>query len=166
MTSCYATSLAIFVHFILRISIFLDPGALKHANPMKFESIPSYLNLLSVLLLTNDYQLLPERYVPRISPLFSVLVETILSLIIIEFSMIVLWSQMETYIEIELEKMCTLSLMKKCFSLERNCVMCFMISLSFGLFLVIAMAVDLNGSLKTRISIIFRNIKDFFDCSS
>lgn len=163
MTSSYATSLAIFFHFILRIAIFLDPGALKHSNSTNFKSIPSYLNLLSVLLLTNDYQLLPERYIHRVSTLFSVMVETILLLIIIEFSMIFVWSQMETHIEHELKKMCTLNMMKKCFALEGVCVTCFMISLSFGLFIFVAMTVDLYGSFKKQVSIVLENVTKFFD---
>lgn len=165
MTSSYATSLAIFFHFILKISIFFDPGVLRYSNATNFESIPSYLNLLSVLLLTNDYQLLPERYIHRISTLFSVLVETILLLIIIEFSMIFVWSQMETYIETELKKMCTLNMMKKVYTSEGICVTNFMISLSVGFFVVVALKVDLYGSVKKEVSIIFRNIKNFFDCS-
>lgn len=165
MASSYATSLAIFFHFILKIAIFFDPGALRHSNATNFESIPSYLNLLSVLLLTNDYQLLPERYIHRISILFSVLIETILSLIIIEFSMILVWSQMETYIENELKKMCTMNVMKATFTSEGMCVTNFMISLSVGFFVVVALKVNLYGSFKNEVSIIFRNIKNFFDCS-
>lgn len=165
MTSSYSTSLAIFFHLILRVSIFLDPGALSHSNSTNFESIPSYLNLLSVLLLTNEYQLLPQRYIHRIPALFSVLVETILLLIIIEFSMIFVWSQMETYIETELKKICTLNAIKKCFAVERICVTCFMILLSFGFFSVVATTVDLYGSFHKQMSIIFRSITSFFDCS-
>lgn len=165
MTSFYATSLAIFFHFILKISIFIDPGPLSHSNSTNFESIPSYLNLLSVLLLTNEYQLLPQRYIHRISTLFYVLVETILLLIIIEFSMIFVWSQMETYIEAELKNICILNPIKKCFAVERICVTCFMILLSFGFFLVVAMTVNLYGSLQKQVSIIFTSITNFFDSS-
>ncbi len=166
MTSHCATSLAIFFHFILRMSIFFDPGALRHSNSTHFEAIPSYLNLLSVLLLTNEYQLLPQRYIHRISIPFYVLVETILSLIIIEFSMIFMWSQMETYVESELKKICTLDAMKNgCFAMEGICVTCFTILLSFGFFLVVGWTVDLYASLQKEVSIIFNNVKNFFDCS-
>lgn len=165
MASSYATSLSIFFHFILRVSIFLDPGALRHSNATNFESIPSYLNLLSVLLLTNNYQLLPQRYIHRLPTLFYVLVETILLLIIIEISMILVWSHMETYIEIELQKICTLNAVKKWFALERICVTCFMILLSFGFFLFVAKVTHLYGSFKKGVSIIFESVGDFFDCS-
>lgn len=165
MTSSYATSLAIFFHFILRMSIFLDPGALRHSNSTNFESIPSYINLLSVLLLANEYQLLPQRYIHRISTLFYVVVETILLLIIIEFSMIFVWSQMEAYIETELKNICTLNAIKKCFAVERICVTCFMISLCFGFFIVVALAVDLYASFKNGVSIIFTSVTNFFDAS-
>lgn len=165
MASPYAMSLAIFFHFILKVSIFFDPGALRHSNATNFESIPSYINLLSVLLLTNEYQLLPNRYIHRISALFSVLVETILLLIIIEFSMIFVWSQMETYIEAELKKICTLNAIKKCFAVEKICVTCFMMLLSFGFFSIVAANIDLYGSLQKRVSIIYRSVTNFFDCS-
>lgn len=166
MTSCCATSLAIFFHFILRMSIFLDPGPLKDSNATHFETMPSYLNLMSVLLLTNEYPLLPQRYIHRVAAPFYVLVETILSLIIIEFSMIFMWSQLETYIERELKKICTLNVIKECFTVEGICVTCFTILLSFGLFLVAAWTVDLYSSIQNQVSIVYRNFKNFFDCSA
>lgn len=165
MTSVFATSLAAFIHFILRMTIFLDPGSPRNPNPTHLETMPSYLNLISVLLLTNEYQLLPQRYVQRIAILFNVMVETVLSLVIIEFSMIFVWSQLEAYIETELKKMCTWRVIRKFCAVEGCCVTCCTILLSFGFFLLVAWTVDLYASVRNQVKIIVRNVTDFFDCS-
>lgn len=165
MTNYCAMSLTIFFHFILRMSIFIDPGPLNNSNPTHFEAIPSYLNLLSVLLLLNEYQLVPQRYIHRISAPFYVLVETILSLIIIEVAMIFLWSQLETYIEIEVKKICTLNALRNWFAVERTCVTCFTISLSFGFFSLVAWIVELYATVQRQVSMVYQSVTDFFDCS-
>lgn len=166
MTSYCATTLAIFFHFILRMSIFLDPGSLSQSNPTHFEAMPSYVNLLSVLLLLNEYQLVPQRYIHRTSTPFCVLIETILSLIIIEIVMIFLWSQLETYIEFEVKKIFKLNALKKWVVVEQTCVTCFTISLSFGVFAIAAWIVELYDKLQKQVAMIYQGITDFFDCSA
>lgn len=163
MASSYATSLAIFIHFVLKLAIFLDPGALSHSNATHFQSIPSYLMLLSVLLLTKECQLFPQRYIHRFPILFSTLVETCLLLIIIEFSMVFAWTRVETYIEIQLKKICTLNAMKLCFASEWICVTLAMILLSLGIFYIVAVIMDLHGSFKRQMSDISRSTMHFFD---
>lgn len=95
MADALPVIIALIIHFVLRISLFLEPppGGCSAAP-----AIASVMFLASTVIILLDTNIYPHKY-KRVPVTCRIFVEFIISLIIIEFSMVFLWCRAEQIIQ-------------------------------------------------------------------
>lgn len=95
MTNKYAVLVASIFPFFLRFSLFISPPISSCA--IHIGNIPSFIILISMCFLIMDMNLFNVQYNQKFAFVFYI-VEAILSLLVIEVVMFVIWSRIEEYI--------------------------------------------------------------------
>ncbi|CAO1325078.1 unnamed protein product [Diamesa serratosioi] len=90
---------ATLLHYLFRVTIFLDTQKFQATSLVGFSSI---LILISVLMFLSDLNFMPERY-RRVSEFMYILIETIISIFLIEVFVVLIWSKLEVGIEFVLK---------------------------------------------------------------
>lgn len=96
MTDYTATVIAMIIHFLFRVSIFLD---IPKESCTSVLGMSSFMILLTTVMFLNDVEIFPERYKISAPKIISIFIETVLSLFIIEVVVVLIWSKIEYLIE-------------------------------------------------------------------
>lgn len=91
----YATLL----HYLFRVTIFLDTQKFESTSLVGFSSV---LILMSVLMFLSDINFMPSRY-RRVSEFMYILIETIICIFLIEVFVVLMWTKLEIGIEMVLK---------------------------------------------------------------
>jgi hypothetical protein len=94
MTSKWALTTAVFINYVLGLAIFIAP---ENNQLTYIGAMPGLLILISLAVLFSDVKLVPERYKKEYHRTFFVL-ELIMSLLVIEFFIVKVWSRIEEII--------------------------------------------------------------------
>lgn len=94
MTSTVAVLSAAIFHFCIRFAVFISPSKKQPLSCAQCGGFPALLILIGVCVLITDIEVFSNRYSGFNLVVFRVL-ETILTLLWIEFSMIMIWTQIE-----------------------------------------------------------------------
>lgn len=94
MVKFYTVSFIFIFHFILRLSIFFDPGKI----PQTASDISSIIFMTTILLILTIIEMVPKRF-QMTSTAGLVTLEIILSLMVLEAAVIILWSNVEKLVE-------------------------------------------------------------------
>lgn len=95
MVDSRALAVAVIVHFLIRVSIFI-----KFVScPSHIRDLPSILVLMTILMYLSDNDILPRKYNQKGIAWVMLLLETIASLFVIEVTMILIWSKIELVVE-------------------------------------------------------------------
>ena len=96
MTDYTATVIAMIIHFLFRVSIFLDIPKEPCTSVL---GMSSFMILLTTVMFLNDVEIFPERYKISAPKIITIFIESVLSLFIIEVVVVLIWSKIEYLIE-------------------------------------------------------------------
>ena len=93
MTSKWVLTTAVFINYVLGVSVFIAPenNQFTYIGP-----IPGLIILVSLAILFSEIQLIPARYKTDHTWIFFIL-ELILSLLVLEFFIVKVWTRIEGF---------------------------------------------------------------------
>lgn len=94
MTSKVAVISAAVFHYCIRFAIFITPETLIDCNHTRIGGFPALIILIGICVFLTDIEVFSNQYNKYSTVTFRV-VETILALLAIEFSMIMVWNRIE-----------------------------------------------------------------------
>lgn len=90
---------SVILHYIFRVTIFLDMHKFETTSLVGFSSL---LILMSILMFLSDLDFMPDRY-RSASEFMFILLETIICIFLIEVFVVLIWTKLEIGIELVLK---------------------------------------------------------------